>query len=166
MTADFLAVGRVLRPHGVRGELLLAVLTAFPEHLQEVETVYLGEQAEPHPLRRVRFHRGQALIRLADCLDRTAAEVFRGQLVQIRIERAVQPPPGSYYHHQIIGLQAVTDEGETLGEVAQILETGANDVYVVRGERGEILLPALKNVILEVDLDARRMVVHLLDGLR
>ncbi len=163
---EFLAVGRVLRPHGVRGELLLDVLTDFPERLKEVETVYLGDDAEPHVLEKVRFHRGQLLIRLADCADRNAAEAFRGQLVQIRIEPAAPPPPGSYYHHQIIGLQAVTDAGERLGEIAEILETGANDVYVVRGEHGELLLPAIKSVILAIDLDAGCMTVHLLEGLR
>ena len=166
MLIEFLAIGRVLRPHGVRGELLLETLTDFPQPLDDVETVYLGEAAEPHPLDSVRLHRGQRLIRLKDCSDRDAAEVFRGQLVQIRIEASGPPPPGSYYHHQIIGLAVVTDAGEALGEVTEILETGANDVYVVAGPSGELLLPALQSVILHVDLDAKRMTVHLLEGLR
>src|ERR1041384_1776258 len=103
MPTEFLAVGRVLRPHGVRGELLLEALTDFPEQLEEVETVYLGESTERRPLQSVRIPRDQLLIRLEDCPDRDAAEAFRGQLVQIRVEAATPPPPGRYYQHQIIG---------------------------------------------------------------
>jgi 16S rRNA processing protein RimM len=166
MPTEFLAVGQVLRPHGVRGELLLESLTDFPEHLNEVETVYLGDAAEPHPLRGVRVHRDQLLIQLADCADRDTAEAFRGQLVQIRVEAAEPPPPGRYYQHQLIGLSVVTDEGEALGEIVEIIETGSNDVYVVRGPSGELLLPVLQSVIQSIDLEARRVVVHLIPGLR
>lgn len=166
MPTEFLAVGRVLRPHGVRGELLLETLTDFPEHLDEVETVYLGKAAEPHPLSGVRMHRDQLLIRLADCPDREAAEAFRGQLVQIRVEAVAPPPPGRYYQYQLIGLSVITDEGEPLGEVVEVIETGSNDVYVVRGAAGEVLLPALRSVIQNIDLESRRVVVHLIPGLR
>jgi 16S rRNA processing protein RimM len=166
MPPEFLAIGRVLRPHGVRGELLLEALTDFPRHLDGVGTIYLGDAAEPHPLAGARMHRGRLLIQLEDCVDREAAEAFRGQLVQIWFGDAAPPPPGSYYYHQIVGLAVVTEEGETLGEVTEILETGSNDVYVVNGPSGEILLPALKSVILKVDLEAKRMTVHLIEGLR
>jgi len=166
MPPEFLAIGRVLRPHGVRGELLLEALTDFPRHLDDVGTIYLGDAAEPHPLAGARMHRGRLLIQLEDCVDREAAEAFRGQLVQIWFGDTAPPPPGSYYYHQIVGLAVVTEEGETLGEVTEILETGSNDVYVVNGPSGEILLPALKSVILKVDLEAKRMTVHLIEGLR
>jgi len=166
MPTEFLAVGRVLRPHGVRGELLLETLTDFPEQLEEAETVYLGEAAEPHPLHSMRLHRDQLLIHLADCPDREAAEAFRGQLVQIRVETAAPPPPGRYYQYQLIGLAAVTDEGEPLGKIVDVLETGSNDVYVVQGPSGELLLPALRSVIQNIDLESGRMIVHLIPGLR
>ena len=166
MKTDFLAVGRVLRPHGLRGELLLSTLTAFPEHLNEVETVYLGDPPQPHPLSGVRLHRGRLLITLADCHDRSAADPFRDQLVQIRLEAAAPRPPGRYYQHELIGLQVVTDEGEALGQVAEIISTGSADVYVVRGEQGEILLPAIRSVIRAIDTAAGQITVHLIDGLR
>jgi len=114
----------------------------------------------------VRVRRGELLMRLADCADREAAEAFRGQLVQIRVEQAAPLPSGQYYQHQIIGLPVVTEEGEALGDVTEILETGANDVYVVSGPQGEILLPAIGSVIRQIDLEVRRITVHLLEGLR
>lgn len=167
MPPQLLAVGRVLRPHGVRGDLLLEVLTDFPEHLAEVDTVYVGEAATAHRVADVRFHRGQLLLRLAGCADRDAADRFRGQLVQIGATTAKPLPPGQYYWHQIIGLAVFTEEGEALGHITEILETGANDVYVVKGPEGqELLLPALKSVLKAVDLEAKRMTVRLLEGLR
>jgi 16S rRNA processing protein RimM len=166
MPPKYLAVGRVARPHGVRGDLLLHVLTDFPEYLTDEKTVYLGDAAEPHALVEARFHRGDLIVRLGDCADRDTAEKFRGQLMQIKfIERRL--PPGRYYHHQIIGLRVVTETGEALGTITDIIETGANDVYVVRATTGpELLIPALKSVMLNVDLAAGQMTVHLPDGLR
>ncbi len=166
MPIEFLAVGRVLRPHGVRGDLVLEPLTDFPEHLAQVDTVYVGDGAEPHGLQAARLHRRQLIIHLAGVDDRAAAEPYRGQLVQIRAEAAAPLPPGRFYHHQVVGLSVVTDAGEALGELVEVLETGANDVYVVRGPSGEVLLPAIKDVVLSIDLDAKQMRVHLLDGLR
>jgi 16S rRNA processing protein RimM len=166
MSVEFLAIGRVVRPHGVRGELVLEMMTDFPERLSEVDTVYLGEAAEPHPLASARRHRKQLLLRLADCHDRDCADAYRGQLVRIRAEARPPLPPGRYYHHELLGLQAVTETGESLGELVDILETGANDVWVVNGPDGEILLPAIPDVIREVDLTGGRIVVHLMEGLR
>jgi 16S rRNA processing protein RimM len=166
LPTEFLAVGRVLRPHGVRGELLVESLTDFPEHLSEQQVVYLGEPPGPHALAGLRLHRGDLILQLAGVEDRDAAEAFREQLVQIKAEAAAPLPPGMYYHHQLIGLAVYTDEGEHLGELSEVLETGANDVYVVNGPQGEILLPVIAEVIGPVDLDAHRMTVHLLEGLR
>jgi 16S rRNA processing protein RimM len=166
MAIEFLAIGRVLRPHGVRGELLVDTLTDFPEHLAEVDTVYLGDAAVPHVLEAARVHRHQLILRLAGCADRDQADQFRGQLVQIKTEAAAPLPPGRYYHHQLLGSRVISDEGEDLGELVDILETGANDVYVVSTPNGELLLPAIQSVILNIDVDAKRITAHLLEGLR
>ena len=86
-------------------------------------------------------------------------------LVQIPIENAVPLEEGEYYLYQLIGVQVETEDGEGLGQVVDVIETGANDVYVVRGPRGEVLLPAIGDVVLDLDLESKRMVVHLLAGL-
>lgn len=162
----YLAVGRVLRPHGIQGELLLATLTDFPEHLRKVDIVYVGDDYTPHPLSKARVHQNTLIVQLADCRDRDSAEALRNQLVYVHADAAAPLPPGRYYHHQIIGLNVVSDAGEALGTITHILETGANDVYVVKHATGELLLPAIKSVILSVDLEHQLMTVHLLDGLR
>ena len=161
---NYLAVGRVLRPHGVRGDLLLEVHTGAPAHLAEVETVYTGDEHTPYHLLSSRIHRGQLLIKIEGCSDRGQAETLRGMLISVAIADAAPLKPGEYYHHEIIGLAVVSDQGEALGDITDIIETGANDVYVVSGPNGELLLPAIKSVILKIE--PPQMTVHLPDGLR
>lgn len=161
----FLAVGRVLAPHGVRGELRLEVLTGYPERLYLHRVFYLGDQARPYPVEGLRLHRGGALVKLAGCDDRNAAEALRGQLVQIPLEAAVPLEQDEYYHFEVIGMEVCSDQGRTLGRVVEVLDTGANDVFVVRGPEGEILIPAIEGVVRELDRQARRMTVTLPPGL-
>ncbi len=161
----YLAVARIVRPWGVRGEIKLDVLTGFPDQLDRLKRVYLGPEAVPHDVVRFHWHGRELLLQLADIADRSGAEELRGQLVQIAREDAVQIGPGEYYEHQIVGLDVVTTEGESLGKVVEVLATGANDVYVAQGPRGQVLLPARAEVVKEIDLDAGRMTVVLLPGL-
>jgi 16S rRNA processing protein RimM len=118
-----------------------------------------------YPVERLRLHGEVFLLKLAGCDDRNAAEDLRGLLVQVPIHEAAPLEEGEYYHHQIIGLTVETETGETLGRVAEVLETGANDVYVVRGPAGEVLLPAVEDVILAVAPEDGRLVVRLLPGI-
>lgn len=161
---DYLVVGRVLRPHGVRGELRLEVQTDSPGHLEEVSKVYVGGRHKAYDLEAFRMHRGVLLVTLAGVLDRDQADRLRGELVSVRFGDAAPLGKGEYYHHQIIGLNVVADTGEDLGQIVEIIQTGANDVYVTRGPGGEVLLPAISSVILSIE--PPKVVVHLLDGLR
>jgi 16S rRNA processing protein RimM len=97
--------------------------------------------------------------------DRTQAETLRGQWVWLPIEEAVPLEEGECYLHQLLHMRVVTEDGEELGEVVDLIETGANMVYVVRGTRGEILVPDIKEVVVDVDVGARQITVRLLDGL-
>jgi 16S rRNA processing protein RimM len=166
----YLAVGRVLRPHGIRGELRVDVMTDYPERLGQHVHLWLASPDHPQVVQRytvekTRWHRGVLLLKLGGCDDRNAAEQLRGMLVQIPIQEAVPLEEGEYYHFQLIGVQVETESGDLLGQVVQVLETGANDVYVVRGSRGEILVPAVDDLVIELDLESKRMVVCLLPGM-
>ena len=163
----FVAIGRIVQPHGVRGEVSVEVLTDFPERFDTIEVVYLGSasEAEARRVKATRWHQERVLLSFEGCVDRTAAEGLRGLLVQIPIEEAMPLSEGEYYTHDLIGLDVVTVEGEGLGQISDILFTGANDVYVVVGPRGQILLPAIADVVERVDLTAGQVVVRLMDGL-
>lgn len=164
----YLAIGRVVRAHGVRGELSVAVLTDFPERFGTTEWVYLGNEfeAEPYRLKKHRWHQKNVLLTLDEVNDRTEAEQLTGLLVQVPIEEAIPLPEGDYYLYQIMGLTVVTVQGETLGVISDILETKANDVYIVsRPDQTEVLLPAIPDVIKLVDLEKGQVIVELIDGL-
>jgi 16S rRNA processing protein RimM len=169
----YLVIGRVIGPWGVRGEVKVEIITDFPDRFSLLRRVYLGPEAEPVIVEGFRLHQAAAILKLKGCRDRTAAEKLRGQLVQIPIEEAVPLEEDEYYEHQIIGLAVWTARGEYLGKVEEIIFTASNDVYVVRGQacpehsqRGrEILIPAIEDVVLEINLAQGRMVVELMEGL-
>ncbi|MDA1329748.1 MAG: 16S rRNA processing protein RimM [Chloroflexi bacterium] len=161
----FLAVGKVRRPHGLRGEVLVHILSDFPERLQPGAEILLGEEYLPVTIRSRRHHNDGLLIAFEQYSAREQLDAFRNQVLYIRIEDLPKLDNQEYYHHQLIGLD-VWAEGQLLGKLSEIIETGANDVYVVRSEVGnEVLLPATSEVILGIDLEKKRLEAHLLPGL-
>lgn len=162
----YLAVGRILRPHGITGELRVEVLTAYPERLAKLPQLYIGSAYQPYAVQSVRRHQNLLLLRLVGVADRNAADTLRGQLVSVAIEDAIPLEEGEYYHHQLLGMQVSTEDGEALGEIVEVLDTpAANDVYVVHGLRGEVLIPAIREVILSMDIEARQVVIRPMPGL-
>jgi len=162
----FLAVGKLGRPHGVRGEIFLHILTDFPDRLKDGITVFLGLDHKPIEILSHRWHVNALLLSFADYNTPEAVATLTNQYVFVKAEDRPPLPDGEYYHHQIIGLKVVDEQGQILGTLTQILETGANDVYVVLPPQGaEILLPAIEDVILRVDLDLGQIVVRLMPGL-
>jgi 16S rRNA processing protein RimM len=128
--------------------------------------IYIGPEKTPETVRSVRPHRGRFIVRIEGCEDRDTAERWRDAEVFLSFGDAEPLGEHEYYHWQIIGLTVQTEEGARLGRLEQIIETGANDVYLVRADTGkEMLLPAIESVIREVDLEGERIIVHLLPGL-
>jgi len=161
----FLVIGHVGAPHGVRGELRIQVLTDFPERFSPGSEIWLGRPPERRVVQRARIENDQAHVKLVGLDDRNSVERFRNSEVLIPRERAMPLPEDTYYIHDIVGLEVWSDDGERLGTIAEVMELPANDVYVVDSPQGEILLPAIADVILSVDLESHRMTVHLLPGL-
>lgn len=159
-------VGEVVGPFGVRGEVKVLLDTDFPELVLQARHLFLGEPPVRYEVLRARLQRGMAVLKLAGCEDRTAAEALRGLEVQVRREDAPACGDGEYYYYQLIGLEVWSTEGEWLGEVVDVWATGGNEVLVVRGKGQEWLLPAVERFVQRVDLDAGRMEVVLLEGLR
>jgi 16S rRNA processing protein RimM len=171
-----LAVGRVVRPHGLRGEIRVEIHTDYPDRFAVYKQVLLAptrpeggllvaSEGVAYELEGYRFHKDVVLLKLAGIDDRTQAEALRQLWVWIPSEEAVPLEEGQFLIHQLMYMRVVTDEGETLGEIEDIIETGANLVYVVRGLRGEILLPDTDEVVLDIDVEAGQMTVKLIDGL-
>ncbi|MDI3339869.1 MAG: ribosome maturation factor RimM [Sphaerobacter sp.] len=156
-----LAVGVITAPQGLRGEVRMSIWTHFPEHIPEITTIYLNEEETPRRLLAARLHRGIAILRIEGVETRDEAERLRGTVVRISRDQAAPLAEGDYYHYQLLGLTVVDEAGNPLGTVTDIIETGANDVYVVRDEGGrETLIPALRDVVLDIDLERGCMTVR------
>ena len=161
-----LVVGRVVGPRGLHGELKVEIESDDPARFHALRKVYLGDDLTPFAVDRARLFKGRALLQLAGIADRNTAELWRGAYVYVEIADALPLGEDEYYFHEVEGLAVVTENGTVLGRVTDILPTGANDVYVVNGPDGELLLPAIKEVVIEVDTVAGTMLVRLPDGLR
>jgi 16S rRNA processing protein RimM len=167
-SGDLVAVGRIVGVHGIRGELKVESLTDFPERFDAGSQLFLvtpDGKVRPTEILAGREHKGRILIALPGVTDRDAAEALRGSFLKIEEEDLTPLPPGRFYHYQLVDLSVVTDEGRDLGRVAEVIPTGGNLVLDVRGGGGEVLLPFIDDVILDVDLEAGKITVHLLEGL-
>jgi 16S rRNA processing protein RimM len=164
---EFLAVGKLRRPHGLHGEILMSVWTDFPNRLKPGVAVYVGKNHTLRTIRTVRWHRDNLLIAFEDITDRDQAGIFRNQLMMVRADDRPALPDGEFYQHQLVGMRVIQEEGDLLlGTLTEIIETGANDVYIVRAADGrEILLPAIESVIVEIDIEHKEIHVDLLPGL-
>jgi len=161
----YLSVGFLRRPHGLKGEIIMDLHTDFPERMKKGRKMFIGDKYKPMTLANVRPHQKSVLVKFTDIDTSEAAGLYRNQWVYVQT-KDVSLPEGQYYKHEIIGLKVVDESDSPLGELVEILETGANDVYVVRDESGkELLLPNIPSVILDLDMDRGLMRVHLLEGL-
>jgi len=146
-------------------------MTAYPERIRPQTEVHLGPDpadtttAVVHRVVKARKHQRYLILQLEGITDRNTAELLRAQYVMVPFEHAVPLEEGEFYLFQLIGLAVHTVDGEDLGRVTEVIETGANDVYVVHGPRGEILLPAIDECVVEINIPAETMTVRLMDGL-
>ncbi len=162
----YLAVGLLRKPHGLRGDLLMEIYTDFPDRLRPGTSLLAGDKHQPLKITRRRPHNDGLILGFEGIDTPEEAGRYRATVVYVPTSDRPALPAGEYYHHEIIGLTVLDEAGKTLGVLTEIIVTGANDVYVVKPAEGsDILLPALKEVILAVDLAAKTMRVHLLPGL-
>jgi 16S rRNA processing protein RimM len=162
----FLVIGKVRRPHGVAGDALVEIFTDFPERLQPDVVVYVGEDHLPLTICRRRIHNNGLLLAFKNITTPEQMGQLRNQLLYISRKSAPKLSDGEFYQYQLLNLAVEDESGRSLGKITEIIETGANDVYEVTDKSGhELLLPAIAEVILNVDLDQKTMRVHLLPGL-
>ena len=165
----WIEAGAVTRPHGVRGEVVADVkgdLLDFVVQGTEIRTTAPRGGESLRVVERARRHKGGLVLKLAEVDTREGAEELRGHAIWLTREQVGALPEGRYFVEDILGIDVFTEDGEHLGTVEDVLNMPASDVYVVRGRGDEILLPVVDNVVRDVDVDGRRMVVHLMKGLR
>jgi 16S rRNA processing protein RimM len=166
-----LVVGRVVRPHGITGEVVVEIRTDDPDTRFAPGTTLRAKPSRGGPERdyvvdSAREHSGRLLVRLDGVADRTAAESLRGTVFVVDSENL--PPiddPDEFYDHQLEGLQVVTIEGRPLGTVAEVLHTAAGELLAVRAEEGEVLVPFVSAIVTSVSLADRTIEIDPPEGL-
>ncbi len=159
--------GRVVKPYGILGWVRVEVLSSNPGRFSPGNVFFLEEGGEELVLESARREApGSVLLKFRGVDDRSRAGELAGRYLMITPEQMGEPPPGSYWEHDLLCLRVYDVEGVFLGEVEEVMETGANDVLVVRGEGGEEhLIPLIEEVVVEIDLRGERMVIRPLPGL-
>ncbi|MCD6475004.1 MAG: 16S rRNA processing protein RimM [Anaerolineaceae bacterium] len=159
----FVAIGKFRRPHGVRGEVVMDNISINTERIVKGTVLFVGEQHQEVTVHSARKTHNGMLISLEGYLDRDLAGEFRNQLVHFRTEDLPELPDGGFYLYELIGMRVSTDNSEFLGRIHEVMETGANDVYVVKkqSDSTELLLPAIESVILDINFDTEEVTVKL-----
>lgn len=161
-------LGKILRPHGIRGEVRMLAYTAYPEQIPFIEEVFVGSETDfdIYTIETCRFHRDGVLLKFTGIDDRDAAETLRDLLVLVPMDIGAPLDEGEYYTYELLGVSVFTDAGEFIGVIEEIWETGANDVFVLRGsQRGEVLIPDTDEVVQSIDLDSQKMIITPIPGL-
>ena len=149
-------IGKVVNTFGLKGELKIL---PYVNYMEKVKIVYIAKQKME--IEKIRFQKNVAIVKIKGIDDINLCEKYVGQIVEMEESDAPKLPKGTYYIKDLIGIEVVTDDGTSLGTLDDVITTAANDVYQV----GKILLPATKEVIKDIDLENKKMTVHIIKGL-
>ena len=164
---EWATIGVIVAPFGVHGELKVRLVTDIPGRFAELDAVHVGPEHTRYPIKSVRPYKGEMIVLKLDGVDdANTAETLRNLDLQIPESKLATLPPGSYYQHDILGLHVITMDGQNLGHITDIMVTGSNDVYSIETPGGkQVLIPAIKDVIKQIDLVSRTMYIDPLPGL-
>ena len=160
---EFISIGEILAPSGTKGKLKVRVETDFPQRFTPGAKVYIDQQ--PMTIDHEEWHKGKLTIKLSTVDSFEDAKKLQGKSVEIHLSQVYRLPEGEYYYFQLIGLEVWTAQGELLGNITDILPAESNDNYVVGSTKGEILIPAIEDVVKSIDLDRGRITIEPLEGL-
>lgn len=168
---EYLLAAEVLRPHGVRGEVRLKILTDYPERLADLDSVHIGRGVDQpvttYHVEKMRIHQGFGILKLKEIGDRDIAERLRGQFIMVALEDAIPLEDGEFYLYELIGLAVRTADDPNFGTLVEVLETGANDVYIIESAQyGQVLIPAVDGYVLETNIDEGYLLAHIPPELR
>jgi 16S rRNA processing protein RimM len=163
-------VGKIVNTHGIKGEVRIISRTDFPEERYKIGNTLHIFIADKEPIEVTvqshRTHKNFDLVTFEGYANVNDVEKFKDSLVKVNESQLGELEEGEYYFHEIIGCTVVTEEGEELGAIKEILTPGANDVWVVKGAKGkEILIPFIDDIVKEIDIEEKRITIHLMEGL-
>ena len=168
MKQQYFEIGQIVNTFGIKGMVKVNPFTDDISQFEEMETILVDKKGSllEMQIEEVKYSKNQVLLKLKGIETVEEAEKYRNCYLKLPREKARKLPKNTYFIADLIGLEVYTEEGKLLGKVDDIYNTGASDIYVIKDELGkQILLPAIKDVIKQIDLEQEKIVVHLLDGL-
>ncbi len=168
MKQQYFEIGQIVNTFGIKGMVKVNPFTDDISQFEEMETILVDKKGslQEMQIEEVKYSKNQVLLKLKGIETVNDAEKYRNCYLKLPREKARKLPKNTYFIADLIGLEVYTEEGKLLGKVDDIYNTGASDIYVIKDTLGkQILLPAIKDVIKQIDLEQEKIVVHLLDGL-
>ncbi len=162
---EYIKVGKIVNTHGVKGCLKCIPLTDDMERFDELEYVYTEKDNKKRKINNAWYRKGLVYLELEDINDMDAAESLRNTFISIYDDQLRELPEGSYYLFDLEGMEVYSDLGEYIGKISEVYQTGANDVYEVVDKKKSYLIPAVKEVVKEVSVNEKKMVIHVIEGL-
>lgn len=160
---EYITIGRIVSPWGLQGHIKVAVETDFPQRFTSSSQVYIDNQSAV--IEDTSWHKGQVIVKLHGVDTEDEADELVGRFIEIHCSQLYSLDDGEYFHFQLIDLEVVTGDGDAVGKISEILSIASADVYVIRGDNGEILIPATDEIIKSVDLEKGIMVIEPMTGL-
>lgn len=162
---SLLEVGKIVNTHGLRGEVKVIPWTDYPEVFENIKYVSLSD-GRGLEIKGIKYQKNNIIVKFAEISDVDEAMKLKEKVLFAERDELGELPEGVHYIKDLIGMSVVSDDGESIGEVADVLQTGANDIYEVK-RKGEkpLLIPVIDDVVLNIDTDSSVITVHLMDGL-
>jgi 16S rRNA processing protein RimM len=162
---DYIKVGKIVNTHGVKGSLKCLPLTDYMERFDELDYVYTEMDNEKRKIDDVWYRKGLVYLKLENIDDMNTAQSFKDTYISILEDQLRELPEDSYYIFDLIGMEVYSSEGDYIGKITDVYQTGANDVYEVKKNSKSYLIPAVKEFIKEVNLSDKKMIINVIEGL-
>lgn len=161
---EYIQVGKIVNTHGIKGDLKILPLTQDVKRFEKLERVYIGDDKIEKKIVKVGYSKGNVLLRFQHQENINDVEGYRNYDVWIKQEDKITLPEDSYFLHDILGLEVYLQNQTHIGTITDILQPGANDVYIVKNKDKEYLIPAIKDTIVEVNIEENKMIIDPLEG--
>ena len=160
-------IGIIVKPQGIKGEVKVKPVSPDPDRFYDLEKVNIGlKKIQTYSIENIRISNSFVFLKLAQIDSRNDAELLRGKEILISEDQLIDLDEGEYFVHDLIGCQIISEDGLIIGEISDIIQNSSNDIYLVKNQKGhEYLIPAIADVIQKVDIQAKQITIHVLDGL-
>ena len=164
----FLIVGKIIKPHGIRGGLKVLPITKDPDRFKQLESIYIGDENLPkasYTLEQVSYTPRHLVVYLKGINNRNDAETLRDAYLYVPAEQALELPEGSFYYYELVGMSVQDQEGRTLGLVKDVVDYPAHRMFVVDIDGRDVLIPDVQDIVKKIDAQKRMIAIHVIEGL-